>query len=150
MCLPDAAKGSNEHFLCSARVPRPLYTKPCESTNHIRLLACPADNPCKVKKLVSCIATPTPAEPAPKNRIRWSFRSLPDAAEASLAAFMKPLRTTAPVPWMSSLKTGYLLRYLSRYLKAFSDAKSYTYVKGFIRDIRFLQGDFDANWRTSN
>jgi hypothetical protein len=34
----------------------------------------------------------------------------PDAADESRAALMKPERTTAPVPWMSSLKTGYWLR----------------------------------------
>lgn len=85
-----------------------------------------------MKKLMSCIATPTPAEPAPRNKILCDVMGRPDAAEDSLAALMNPDRTTAPVPWIfgaiqycgslfqkrnsrtSSLKTGYLLRNFSR------------------------------------
>jgi len=78
-----------------------------------------------VKKLINWEATPTPAEPAPKKSMRCSVRGRPEAAEASFAAFMKPLRTTAPVPWISSLKTGYLVRYRSRYLNALSVEKSW-------------------------
>lgn len=52
----------------------------------------------RVKKLMSCMATPTPAEPAPKNKIRWSLNGRPEAADESFAALINPESTTAPVP----------------------------------------------------
>lgn len=59
-----------------------------------------------MKKLRSCVATPTPADPAPRKRILWDVKGWPEAADDNLAALRKPDRTTAPVPCTSSLNTG--------------------------------------------
>lgn len=56
--------------------------------------------PWNVKKDSSCFATPMPAEPAPKNRMRCSVSGLPDASDARFAAFSKPESMTEPVPWI--------------------------------------------------
>lgn len=52
--------------------------------------------PSKVKNDSNCLATPIPADPAPKKRILCSERGVPDAAEASRAALKNPESTTAP------------------------------------------------------
>jgi hypothetical protein len=104
------------------------------------------DSPLMVKKLINCIATPTPAEPAPKKRMRWDVKGFPDASEESLAALMKPDKTTAPVPCISSLKTGYRLRYLSRYLKALSVEKSYqSNTEPWVHAIFYLNPHLELN-----
>lgn len=54
--------------------------------------------PWNLKNDSSCFATPIPAEPAPKNRMRCSASGLPEASDARCAAFRKPDSTTAPVP----------------------------------------------------
>lgn len=86
------------HFLCSGSFPRSSYTRPCESTNQMRSRASSSERPSSLKKLINCLATPTPADPAPKKRILCSLGGRPEAAEESLAALMNPERTTAPVP----------------------------------------------------
>jgi hypothetical protein len=62
----------------------------------ILLLASSSLMPLRVKNESSCFATPIPADPAPKNKILWSVKGVPAAAEESLAAFKKPESTTEP------------------------------------------------------
>lgn len=90
------------HFLCSGRVPLSSYTRPCESTSQMRSRASSSERPSSLKKLNNCLATPTPADPAPKKRILCSSRGRSEAAAESFAALMNPDRTTAPVPCYSS------------------------------------------------
>ena len=66
----------------------------------VDILASSKLSPLIVKNESNRFATPTPADPAPKNNIRWSARGSLDAAEAIRAALMKPESTTAPVPWI--------------------------------------------------
>ena len=68
------------------------------------LRASSSERPSSLKKLSSCLATPTPADPAPKKRILCSLGGRPEAAAESFAALMKPDRTTAPVPGYSNRK----------------------------------------------
>ena len=92
------AVGIHQHFLCSGRRPLSSYTRPCESTSQMRSRASSSERPSSLKKLNNCLATPTPADPAPKKRSFCSLGSRPEAAEESFAALMKPDKTTAPVP----------------------------------------------------
>jgi hypothetical protein len=64
----------------------------------ICFFACSSSTPWDLKKLKSCFATPTPALPAPKKRMRCSESGNPEAAEAMRAELINPDRTTAPVP----------------------------------------------------
>ena len=64
----------------------------------MRDLASSGDNPREVKNERSCFATPMPAEPAPRKRILWSDKSLPEASAERRAALMKPDKMTDPVP----------------------------------------------------
>lgn len=106
-------------------------TKPLLSTSQIRSLASSSLRPRRRKNDRSCFATPcdeeriradqhlirhfaaskiflsstiltTPADPAPKKRMRWSWRGVFAASEATLAQAANAPSTTAPVPWMSS------------------------------------------------
>ena len=63
---------------------------------YILFLASSNDRPWRVKKDRSCVATPMPDEPAPKNRMRCSVNGKPEAADAKRAAFINPESTTAP------------------------------------------------------
>lgn len=63
---------------------------------YILFFASSSDWPRRVKNDTSCLATPIPADPAPKKRILWSSRGVPEAVEEIFAALMKPERTTAP------------------------------------------------------
>jgi hypothetical protein len=45
--------------------------------------------PC-LKNDSNCLATPIPAEPAQKNKMRCSVSGLPEATDARCAAFRKP------------------------------------------------------------
>jgi hypothetical protein len=79
---------------------------------YILFLASSNDKPWRVKKDRSCVATPVPEEPAPKNRMRCSVKGKPEAAEAKRAAFMNPESTTAPEiihhkssQWIDDLQT---------------------------------------------
>ena len=45
-------------------------------------------------------ASPTPADPAPKNNIRWFAKGSLDAAEAIRAGLMRLESIMAPVPWI--------------------------------------------------
>lgn len=75
----------------------PRYGKESNITQ-MRDLASASVSPWNLKNDISCWATPTPADPAPKKRMRWSAIGFPAASEARRAAFKKPDRTTAPVP----------------------------------------------------
>ena len=74
-----------------------------ESTSQNRLRASSSLRPSFTKNSTICLATPTPALPAPRKTARWSFGAIP----VVLTALMKPPRMTAPVPWISSLKHVY-------------------------------------------
>ena len=67
-----------------------------EKVTYILFLASSKDKPWRVNKDRSCVATPMPEEPAPKNRMRCSVNGKPEAAEAKRAAFINPESTTAP------------------------------------------------------
>jgi len=116
-CYQEEAKGKKKHghSLCSCRPFLSAVISPLESTvcndsfrnqksqshekkvfTYILLFASSSDWPKKVKNDTSCLATPMPADPAPKKRIRWSSRRVPAAFEEIFAALMKPERTTAP------------------------------------------------------
>ena len=81
-----------------------------ESTNQKRRLASSSESPSLMNSSTICLATPTPALPAPRKTARCSL----DGTPLNLIAFMIPASTTAPVPWTSSLKQVYLFRYRSR------------------------------------
>lgn len=76
-----------------------MRVRTLESTSQNMSLACCSGMPCASKYLVIVSATPTPDEPAPKKRMRWSRRGSPVIWKARIA----PARMTAPVPWMSGL-----------------------------------------------
>jgi hypothetical protein len=67
-----------------------------EQPTYILFLASSSLKPSNVKNDINCLATPIPADPAPKKRILCSERGNPDAAEASRAALKNPESTTAP------------------------------------------------------
>lgn len=110
------------------------------STSQNFLTASSSETPFRVKNEMSCLATPTAADPAPKKTVKnqkrrrvstydgpieritqkdgspifWSPSALPLASALFWAALMKPPRMTLPVPWMSSLKVQYSFWYRSR------------------------------------
>ena len=73
------------------------------------------------------LAMPRAASPAPWNKKVWSASLvLVACSEANT-----PAHATLAVPWMSSLKVQYLLRYFSRNRKAFWLPKSSNWMRVF-------------------
>lgn len=93
-CLPPLSS-REKYFLCSASSPDlSSVTKPFESTSQKHRLAWYSVRPSFMKKATICLATPTPADPAPRKTARCSFVGTPDC----LTALITPARITAPVP----------------------------------------------------
>lgn len=99
--------------------------------------------PSNLKKDSSCFATPIPAEPAPKNRMRCSVSGLPETwtqylphsgnptvrpspclGSANTELYKHQIKTVHPERLTSSLKQRYFSRKRSRYLNALSVEKS--------------------------
>jgi hypothetical protein len=87
--------------LWCARSLRPLTTRPLLSTYQQRLRASSMVQPASSAMADAMrLPMPTPASPAPRNRMVWSLSCLP----VMRIAENRPARVTAAVPWMSSLK----------------------------------------------
>lgn len=71
-----------------------------ESTSQNMFFATSSGIPWRTKYRQIVSATPTPEEPAPKKRMRWSLRGIPVIWNARIA----PERTTAPVPWICRVR----------------------------------------------
>ena len=109
-CLP-ALSCLEKYNLWSANLsPLSSVTRPFVSTSQKHSFACCSVSPSRTKNSTICFATPTPALPAPRNTARCPFTGIP----VRFTALTIPAITTAPVPWISSLKQVYFSRYLSR------------------------------------
>ena len=73
------------------------------------------------------LAIPRAASPAPWNRKVWSA----SLVLVAWSAASTPATATLAVPWMSSLKVQYLLRYFSRNRKALWLPKSSNWMRVF-------------------
>mmetsp|Transcript_150 Transcript_150/g.389 ORF Transcript_150/g.389 Transcript_150/m.389 type:complete len:231 (-) Transcript_150:310-1002(-) len=92
---------------------RPLERSECSgpSLSMITNLFAASSTESPIRTMASKImcATPIPALPAPAMRMRWSL-SFSAVFPRLIIALMSPASVTAPVPWMSSLKTHTGLR----------------------------------------
>ena len=69
------------------------------SNMEMRLRAASCDRPFICMAATIMLAMPMPADPAPRNKMRWSV----NGASMICSAVVNPASATLAVPWMSSL-----------------------------------------------
>ena len=98
---PSTAGTASSRFVASRSV-RPAWTRPCVSTSAIASSMAASDSPASAIAARSSRPMPIPAPPAPTTTIRAS----PSVRPVARSPDRTPARTTAAVPWMSSLNDG--------------------------------------------
>jgi hypothetical protein len=95
----DGAASWAYAFCASDRLARDDSSSPSTSNIEMRRRASSWDSPLGCMAAAISLAMPIPAEPAPRNRMRWSL----NGASMICSAVVSPASATLAVPWMSSL-----------------------------------------------